>query len=183
MQEECLFLHEGQLIKIPYKAVMQITEAVNEGNSITEIQHSINVGAISNPLIHTTDQALIDFASKIYAIRNLQEVNLIEETSSIKPNIDAGVAALVRAIEKTALECDEISSLITAYRFSPEHVQKEKGDMMIEAHSDMQVVIHDDDVMTDDVADVLSHEHTRAEVIKPLELSFENNVSKVRYIL
>ena len=160
---------------------MQITEAVNEGNSITEIQHSINVGTISNPLIHTTDQALITFARKICSIRNLQEVNLIEETSSIKANADVGVAALIRAIEKTALECDEVSSLINTHKFFPEHIQSEKGDMMIEAHSGMHVVTHDDDVMTDDVTDVFSYDHTSSEVIKPLELSFETNVLKVTH--
>ena len=167
-------------VKLPYKAVLQIAEAVNEGNSVMEIQHSINVGSISNPLLHGTDKALLTLANRICTIRGLQEINILEEPDTLKCELDVGVAALVRAIERTAMECDEICHLINTSAVTQTHPQTHKGHITVESLTDMHITMHDNDILTDDVSDSVEQKLIREDCIEPFHLPSETNISKVR---
>ena len=183
VQDEPSFLNEDKDVWVDHKAVLQITEAVHNGRSMSEIQHSINVGAISNPSNEISEKALVTLANEICSLKDLAETNVIEETSAIEGNVDVGVQALVRAIEKTAIECDEVSSLITGSKtlsdLSPE-IETEIGDVGIEGYAGVNVTIHEDDVLMDDVEDVIRPDNRATKHIQPIEIISESNLSEVR---
>ena len=166
------------------KAILEITEAVHEGRSMSEIQHSINVGIISNPSTNTSEQALITLANEICSLKDLGETNVVEETSRMQGKVDLGVAALVRAVEKTAVECDEVSSLISESKsFKQPTTRDETGTVtttMIEQHGGVNVTIHEDDILINDVKDVSEYDKTESpQQIQPLDIISESNLSEV----
>ena len=165
------------------KAILEITEAVHEGRSMSEIQHSINVGIISNPSTNTSEQALITLANEICSLKDLGETNVVEETSRMQGKVDLGVAALVRAVEKTAVECDEVSSLISESKsFKQPTTRDEEGTVttIIEQQGGVNVTIHEDDILINDVEDVSEYDKTEApRQIQPLDIISEGNLSEV----
>ena len=183
MKEECVFIEENKEALGSRKAILQITEAVHEGRSMSEIQHSINVGIITNPSDNTSEQALMTLANEICSLKDLGETNVIEETSRMQGKVDLGVAALVRAVEKTAIECDEVSSLISeskSFQMPIPRAEERTGGSVIEHHGGVNVTIHEDDILINDVEDVSEYgEKDVTKQIQPIEIISESNLSEV----
>ena len=150
---------------------------------MTEIQHSINLGTISNPLTRSSDQALVTLANEICNLKDLGETNVIEETSKIVGNVDIGVAALVRAIEKTAIECDEVSHLIEVSKHFTKptsKIEKELGKVSVDGYGGVNITIHEDDILINDVEDVVEYDGKgTSKHIQPLDIISESNISEV----
>ena len=177
-----MFIEENKEALGSRKAILQITEAVHEGRSMSEIQHSINVGVISNPTTNTSEQALITLANEICGLKDLGETNVVEETSRMQGKVDLGVAALVRAVEKTAIECDEVSSLISeSNSFKQPTSREEIGTVspIIEQHGGVVIEEHENDILINDVQDVSEYNQKETtKRIQPLEIISESNVSE-----
>ena len=179
--EECAFATGDSVVTIPHNAIRKITEAVHEGRSMTEIQHSINVGTLPNPLSENSEKALVRLANEICALKGLDDTNVIQETSSIKDSVDIGVAALVRAVEKTAIECDEICLLIDelkCYQQQPHETKPQAGYVEVESYDGVNVTIHEDGILMDDAEPIVKHKKKGYTTIQPIEIISESNYSE-----
>ena len=150
---------------------------------MSEIQHSINVGIMSNPSTNASQQALITLANEICSMKDLGETNIVEETSKMQGKVDLGVAALVRAVEKTAVECDEVSSLISESKSFKQPTTREETGIVtatIEQQGGVNVTLHEDDILINDVEDVTEYDKKETTTqIQPLDIVSESNLSEV----
>ena len=97
--------------------------------------------------------------------------------------VDLGVAALVRAVEKTAVECDEVSSLISESKSFKQPTTREETGIVtatIEQQGGVNVTLHEDDILINDVEDVTEYDKKETTTqIQPLDIVSESNLSEV----